>query len=541
MKKKLFSLISALLCLCMVLSACGGPTNSDPSSSTSGSQSGDSPQDKTLTIATMTETTTLSPLYMGVYNYSMCTMLYETLLKYEDGEVKGNLAESYSFNEDGTVMTLTLRQGITFHDGTPFNAEAVKKNLDFMHSNPQYMACPGIYDIESVEATDEYTVTITYPHPYYGYAYDFCWPDVMIIVSPTVFIEGDYMNFSGISGTGPYAFDHRESGQYTRFVRNEDYWGDAPYYDEIVVKYIPESTSRIQALQNGEIDMIFGSALLSYDEYVQVTAMDGMAGQISESDTRVRDLVVNASRPLLTDLKVRQAIAYAIDKESLSENLTYGYEKAAELPFTEDSPYMDIVLEQTYSYDQEQANLLLDEAGWVVNDSTGIREKDGQSLSLVLTLDSAYGSFDHSVATVIKDQLSKVGIEVSINGMEKMDWMNGYMAGEFDLTLWPGNYAFANPNCWFNPMSSMTPQTPALMGLSDSQEFLDAIAETTVTDDEERLTELFTYLYNYDIGNVIDIPLNYYKDVIVYNSEKIAGYEFDSAPCFFDVARLTPQ
>ena len=139
MKKKLLSLISAVLCLCMVLSACGGPANNDPSSSISESQGGDNTQDKTLTIATMTETTTLSPLYMGVYNYSMCTMLYETLLKYEDGEVKGNLAESYSFNEDGTVMTLTLRQGITFHDGTPFNAEEVKKNMDFMHSNPQYM------------------------------------------------------------------------------------------------------------------------------------------------------------------------------------------------------------------------------------------------------------------------------------------------------------------------------------------------------------------------------------------------------------------
>lgn len=148
MKKKLISLLSAVLCLCMVLSACGGPTNSDPSNSASGSQDGA----KTLTIATMTETTTLSPLYMGVYNYSMGTMLYETLLKYEDGEVKGNLAESYSFNEEGTVMTLKLRQGVTFHDGIPFNSEAVKKNLDFMHSNPQFMACPGIYDIESVEA-----------------------------------------------------------------------------------------------------------------------------------------------------------------------------------------------------------------------------------------------------------------------------------------------------------------------------------------------------------------------------------------------------
>ena len=100
----------------------------------------------------MTETTTLSPLYMGVYNYSMGTMLYETLLKYEDGEVKGNLAESYSFNEEGTVMTLKLRQGVTFHDGIPFNSEAVKKNLDFMHSNPQFMACPGIYDIGPPQA-----------------------------------------------------------------------------------------------------------------------------------------------------------------------------------------------------------------------------------------------------------------------------------------------------------------------------------------------------------------------------------------------------
>lgn len=80
MKKKLLSLISTVLCLCVVLSACGGSANSDPSSSASESQSGDNTQDKTLTIATMTETTTLSPLYMGVYNYSMCTMLYETLL-----------------------------------------------------------------------------------------------------------------------------------------------------------------------------------------------------------------------------------------------------------------------------------------------------------------------------------------------------------------------------------------------------------------------------------------------------------------------------
>lgn len=535
MNKKIWSVALAMcLCLSMLLSACGSKENA-------GTVGENETGTKTLTLASAGESDVLASIYMGTDNMSTVKLVYDTLVKYENGEFVPGLAESWEFSDEGKTLTFHLRAGIQFHDGTACDAEAIKTNLEYKQNNPGFMSLKAITEIQSMEVVNETTLTIRYPAPYYAYLADFCWPDVMIMVSPAVFIEGDYMNFSGISGTGPYVFDHRESGQYTRFVRNENYWGEAPYYDEIIVKYIPESTSRIQALQNGEIDMIFGNALLSYDEYVQVTEMDGMEGQVSESNTRVRDLVVNASRPLLADLKVRQAIACAIDKEALSENLTYGYEEVAELPFTEDSPYMDIVLDQTYSYDQDRAKSLLDEAGWVMNDSTGIREKDGQPLSLVLTLDSAYGSFDHSVATVIKDQLSKVGIEVNINGMEKMDWMYGYMAGEFDLTLWPGNYAFANPNCWFNPMFTMTPQTPALMGLPDSQEFLDAIAETTVTDDEERLTELFTYLYNYDIGNVIDIPLNYYKDVIAYNSEKIAGYEFDSAPCFFDVARVTPR
>ena len=97
-----------------------------------------------------------------------------------------------------------------------------------MHSNPQYMACPGIYDIESVEATDEYTVTITYPHPYYAYAYDFCWPDVGGMQSPNQIVEGDFQTVQGYVGTGPYIYEEYVPGEYTRFVRNENYWGEAP-------------------------------------------------------------------------------------------------------------------------------------------------------------------------------------------------------------------------------------------------------------------------------------------------------------------------
>lgn len=536
MKKKLISLLSAVLCLCMVLSACGGPTNSDPSNSASESQDGA----KTLTIATMTETTTLSPLYMGVYNYSMGTMLYETLLKYEDGEVKGNLAESYSFNEEGTVMTLKLRQGVTFHDGIPFNSEAVKKNLDFMHSNPQFMACPGIYDIESVEATDEYTVTITYPHPYYAYAYDFCWPDVGGMQSPNQIVEGDFQTVQGYAGTGPYIYDEYVPGEYTRFIRNENYWGEAPYFDEIIARYIPDSTSRLQALQTGEIDLVYGSSMISYQDYQQATALNGIAGLIAEKDTRARDITLNASSGPLVDAKVRQAVSYAINKQEFSDGLTYGYERIAEMPFPEGTPYTDIELAETFSYDPEKAATLLDEAGWVMNEKTGIREKNGEALNLTYIYDTAQDALASSYATLLKSQLEKVGIGLELKGSEKMEWYAGIMAGSFDITYWIGEYEFSSPHCFFGAMASMTPHTFSLSQVNGSQEFFDAISTVKQTADPTEVQNLYNYLINYDLGNVIDIPLTYYKDMILYNTNKIAGYEFSGVPTFFDVKGLQP-
>ena len=538
MKKKLLSLISAVLCLCMVLSACGGPANNDPSSSISESQGGDNTQDKTLTIATMTETTTLSPLYMGVYNYSMCTMLYETLLKYEDGEVKGNLAESYSFNEDGTVMTLTLRQGITFHDGTPFNAEAVKKNLDFMHSNPQYMACPGIYDIESVEATDEYTVTITYPHPYYGYAYDFCWPDVGGMQSPNQIVEGDFQTVQGYAGTGPYIYEEYVSGEYTRFVRNENYWGEQPYYDEVIVKYIPDASARLQALQSGEIDLIYGSALLTWDDYQQALSLPNIAGAVAESDSKTRNLVLNASG-VLSDLKVREAVAYAIDKETLSEGLTYGEETPADHLFPDGIPYTDVELNVVRTYDPEKANALLDEAGWVLNESTGIREKDGQALSLKYTYDSG-DALNKSLATAVKSQLAAVGIDVETEGQEMMTWWQEGVAGNYDLIMWNTEQPYTSPHNYFIPMLSRSPHVPSLTAVEGSDKFLALIEEFQTTDDPTRVQEIFDQLLNFDNDNVLDLPLLFVKDMIVYNTDKVAGYDFSSTPMFFDVRLIQP-
>lgn len=143
-------------------------------------------------------------------------------------------------------------------------------------------------------------------------------------------------------------------------------------------------------------------------------------------------------------------------------------------------------------------------------------------------------------AEVIKSQLAEVGIDVTINGTEQMQWYSDYLEGKFDLTLWHSQFAFASPHCWFTPMDSMVPQTPSLPGIEGSDEFLATIQKLTSMVDEEEVRETYTYLFNFDIGTVLDIPLTYQKDMIVYNTDKISGYTFTGTPYFFDILSLKP-
>ena len=522
----------------MLLTACSSNQTSAESGG-DGSTTADS-EKKVLTYAIGAETTDLSTLYMNNSLYCTSKLVYENLVDFDNGEIVPGLAESWEYNDDQTELTFHLRQGVTFHNGEPFNAEAVKTNLEHKQSNPSFYSLKGITDIQEIEVVDEYTITLHYDHPFYAYLQDFCWPDVNPMSAPEYIIPGDFQTISGVAGTGPYIYDEYVAGEYTRFVRNEDYWGETPYWDEIIVKYIPDSTSRLQALQTGEIDMIYGGTLLTYEEYDQALAMDGIDGQMAEKDTRVQVITTNATRPYMSDIRVRQAIAYAIDKEEMSVAISNGYEPPADITATRDTPYADVELETTYDYNPDMANQLLDEAGWLMNESTGIREKDGEPLSLLLTLETGSTSVSMPTAEVIKSQLAEVGIDITIYGTEQMQWYADYLEGKFDLTLWHCQYAFASPHCWFTPMDSMVPQTPSLPGMEGSDEFLATIKELTNMSDDQEVRDTYTYLFNYDVGNVLDIPLTYQKDMLVYNTDKIAGYTFTGTPCFFDILSLEP-
>lgn len=256
------------------------PPRREPSSS----QTAEEP--KILTTAVSAELNTLYPLNMDVQNNIGTKLCYEGLVNYENGEIVPCLAESWEFSDGGKALTFHLKEGVTFHDGTPFNAEAVKTDFEFAHPNPNFSNISAVANVESIEVVDEYTVTFHYPNAYFAYLMDFCYPEVMVLVSPAVLEEGNYQSMNGVVGTGPYVYEEIVDGDYVRFVRNENYWGEQPYYDEVIVKYIPDASARLQALQSGEIDLIYGSALLTWDDYQQATSLPNIAGAVAESDSR---------------------------------------------------------------------------------------------------------------------------------------------------------------------------------------------------------------------------------------------------------------
>lgn len=217
---------------------------------------------------------------------------------------------------------------------------------------------------------------------------DLTTPHILAMVSPAMIEPGNYERMKGTVGTGPYVFAELTKGNQAVFTAFEDYWGDKPAFDTVIAKYIPDSASRLKVLQAGEIDMVFGSSLLTFDDYKQATELKDVEGQVSEVTLKTRALTVNASGPMLGDLAVRQAVAHAINKKELAEGLTYGYETEADRVFDQDVLYGDQGSAQSPGYDLEAAARLLDEAGWLLNSQTGIREKDGKPLRLVFSYDS---------------------------------------------------------------------------------------------------------------------------------------------------------
>ena len=253
-----------------------------------------------------------------------------------DGSIQPYLAQSISHNTDYTQWTVKLRPGISFHDGSPLDATAVKVNLDGVAQSP--LTGPALFNLDKVTVVDPMTVLITTKSPWVPFP---------------IYLTGQLGHIAALKqladtsgkaspvGTGPFVFKEWAPGDHFTATRNPNYWRSGlPYLDSITYKPIPDPQSRGNSLKAGNIDVMHSSntqnvADFMHDSnYNQVNDLNSVMGEPDQSF-----VMLNTSVPPLDDLRVRQALAYATDRKKYINTLGNGLTQPSDGPFTKGSPY----------------------------------------------------------------------------------------------------------------------------------------------------------------------------------------------------------
>jgi peptide/nickel transport system substrate-binding protein len=367
---------------------------------------------QTLTTAIGANPPTLDPqrTFNG-FSFHVTNQVYETLVRITpDGEIVPGLATAWSYPE-ATTLRLTLREGVTFHDGTPFDADAVVAS--FGRILDPATAAPGRFVLSAItelRAVDARTVEIVTDPPFAPLLAHLAHPVAAIV--PVA--QADALARQPV-GTGPYRFVRWVDGSEVVLAVNGAYWGGAPAIAEVVVRIIPEVSTQIVELRSGGVDMIFN---VPPDNYLSLAA-DAAVETGALAGWGSTHLIVNVANPKLADLRVRQALAHAIDKELIAEELLRGLADAAVAPIPPTVRFA-ADLAEPYPYDPERARALLAEAG-----VTGLR----------LRLDTYQNPDLAAVAQVLQFALADIGVELEIRIQDFSAYTQAVQADDAELAM----------------------------------------------------------------------------------------------------------
>lgn len=471
------------------------------------------------------------------------TSFYDTLFEYNtDGEVVGVLAEDWSMSEDGKTYTFQIKQGVKFSDGSDLTAEDVAKSILAVPVNlGQYNGSYGRLStiIEDAVVADEYTVELHLTQPYYNTLRELCLANPFGIVSSEQFNEDltakDTFR-TATYGTGPYMYAGDNDGQTWNFVRNPNYWGEAPDVDSFSIKYIPDNDAKILAMQNGEVDFLSGIKNISAESFEQMEQTEGFQAQADEKSLQTYYVGYNLSDPIFGDQTVREAISSAVDKDAIVESIYGGLYDKADTFFSRNLPYCDV--EQTiYNFDLDHANQILDEAGYTDTDGDGIREKDGVKLSASFMYQTGSAS-DDNLVVYICDQASKIGIELTPQSAQMMDWYAMVQSGEYGLTIFKTQGGYYDPASVVTNINPATSMDPILMQIGVSQPEIAALVnELDSSADEARIQEIYSTILATMADQCLTTPLIYTRQLTVY-SDTVSSYTFPTDASFTSVQNI---
>jgi len=356
-------------------------------------------------------------------------MKYVPVLAKETPTLENGLIK---MTDDGKMnITYNLKEGVLWHDGEKFTSADVLytwealKDESFIAESKE-----GVYDVEKIDIPDDYTVVVYYK----AQKADFSEQLFTFGILPKHVCEGTDLNEqTGYNrapiGTGPFKFKEWKSGEYIELVKNENYHVDGePYLDGIVFRFINDQNTQMAQLKTGEINYVGN---MPYDKIEELKNISGTQ-VITKELNSWRYIDFNTKKPGFDDKRVRQAFAYAIDKDSIVNKLFGGIPKAWDSPWQPMDQYYNPNL-KPYEYNPEKAAQLLDEAGWKVG-SDGIREKDGVKMKYEFGV-TAGRTVDERVQQVVIAAMKELGVEITANNAAGSTMTAKYNSGDFDMKM----------------------------------------------------------------------------------------------------------
>ncbi|MBS9720261.1 ABC transporter substrate-binding protein [Tianweitania sp. BSSL-BM11] len=360
--------------------------------------------------------------------------LAEASYEGEDG-LAPRLATSWEGSDDGLSVTFKLRENVKWHDGSAFSSNDVAFSALNVWKPLQNLGRTIFKDLEAVETPDATTAIFRFSRPTPFQLIRNALPVVSSVLPKHIYETGDIANNPAniqLVGTGPFKFAEYKPGEYYRLTRNEDYWGDdTPYLDEIIYRVLPDRGAAASALEAEEIQLAAFS-MVPLADLDRISKVEGIEVISKGYEALTYQLVVeiNHRRKELADLKVRQAIAHAIDRDFVVKTIFLGYAETATGPVPKNDPQFYTGDVATYPFDVAKANALLDEAGYP-------RNADGIRFSLKL-LPAPYFNETRQFGDYLRQALATVGIEAElVNNDAAAHQKAVYTDHAFDLAIAP--------------------------------------------------------------------------------------------------------
>ena len=446
--------------------------------------------------------------YVGIF--AVQDMIFDPLVQYgKGGNIEPALAESWEVSPDDTAITFHLRPDVVFTDGEPWNAESMTWNLERWLPKEDYRWLHVANNFDRIEVIDPLTVAIHFTKPTPTALTELSYVRPVRFLSPKA-VDSDG-NYTAPIGTGPWMIE-TDGPEGTNLLPNHDYWGPKPTIDKVSLVVIPDTLSRMSALQAGDIDAMGGKFIAPVSPQDATTLKSAGMSVVTDVGTDTMILGFNPRIDTFKDVRVRHAFNLLIDREGIAAVLMKGYAKPTMNLYPDVIAYSGKRFEVP-ARDVAKAKQLLEEAGWT---GDGIRSKDGNPLNveLVVSEDAVPGS--RALGEVLQAGFLEAGIGLSLRNVDHAARHGDIPAFNYDLSLFVTNGAPYDP---YNTIGLMFLSTiePGTDGKVYEDTALDPLITKALNASEPERAEAFQSVYDWLHENWAIAPLFHGDRIWAYN------------------------